>query len=591
MEDQKQIAIKKVFMNSVSKWEGTWDTKILYWDEAKGNFMKMKLQILLTKHKELIYQTQSGFVLRIDYAQEILEQPKIMTNLEQLKFLQWHGQIGQDNKRQGKWTATWDGEIIAYVGGMYCHDGKKQGLWKELIENFWSRAQVFEVGSYQNDEKIGLWKYIQKEKNIGSGLYNEQGQKDGKWTELFENFFESSQVFYQGIYREGIKIGKWIIIWKDEEVGWGNYENNEKNGLWIELSKEFQQDSQVTYAGLYQNGKKINRWNTYYNQKKIGGGFYDDCFLKHGKWIDLIENFSNDRQITLIGLYNKGQKVGIWDWEELSHFSRFKKISGGLYNGQGQKNGIWYGLTRNYSYISEITSKGKYKNGKKIGNWNLFFLDKQIGGGEYNEKSLKNGNWIEVDDFWVFCESSLQGEYLNGIKIGKWIIKWEGKQLGGGQYDENNLKNGKWIELSQAFYEDSQVTHAGLYQNGKKVGRWNIYYNNKKIGGGSFDECCLKHGKWIDLIDNFHCDKEVTVQGEYLNGRKIGNWVYILNHKQIGGGLYDHQSQKQGKWVELSTHFCEVEQETNQGVYQNGLKIGKWISLKKGFEKQSVMEY
>ncbi|CAK76076.1 unnamed protein product (macronuclear) [Paramecium tetraurelia] len=360
-------------------------------------------------------------------------------------------------------------------------------------------------------------------------------------------------------------MGQWIINWMDEEVGCGNYENNQKNGLWIELSTEFQIDSEVKYAGLYQNGKKVGRWNTYYNKKKMytdlicyfsGGGFYDECFLKHGKWIDLIDNFSNDRQIAIIGEYNKGEKIGIWDWKELSHFSRFKTIGGGLYNGQGQKNGIWHGLTKNYSYLSRITYKGKYKNGKKIGNWNLFFLEKQIGGGEYNEKSLKNGNWIEVDNFWVFwyclqynnSESLCQGEYLDGKKIGKWIIKWEGEQLGGGQYDENNLKNGKWIELSQEFYQDSQVTYAGLYQNGKKVGRWNTYYYKKKIGGGSYDECFLKHGQWIDLIDNFYwyyfeqilnliSDNEVTVQGEYLNGRKIGNWVYVLDGKLMQDNL------------------------------------------------------
>ncbi|CAK76075.1 unnamed protein product (macronuclear) [Paramecium tetraurelia] len=127
MENQKQITFKKVCINSSSKWEDTWYTRILYWDKAKGTFMKMKLQILLTKNKELIYQAFSGYFLRMqiyafklsDLVEEILFLPQITTNLEQLKFLRWHGLIGQDNQRIGKWTATWDGEIIAYVGGVY----------------------------------------------------------------------------------------------------------------------------------------------------------------------------------------------------------------------------------------------------------------------------------------------------------------------------------------------------------------------------------------------------------------------------------------------------------------------------------------
>ncbi|CAD8117663.1 unnamed protein product [Paramecium primaurelia] len=51
---------------------------------------------------------------------------------------------------------------------------------------------------------------------------------------------------------------------------------------------------------------------------------------------------------------------------------------------------------------------------------------------------------------------------------------------GGGSYDEEDgeIKIGKWIELKEGFSKDSQILYQGEYQNGKKLGRWEIMYRH-----------------------------------------------------------------------------------------------------------------
>lgn len=54
---------------------------------------------------------------------------------------------------------------------------------------------------------------------------------------------------------------------------------------------------------------------------------------------------------------------------------------------------------------------------------------------------------------------------------------------GGGSYNYQGQKDGKWIELSDRYYNFSQVTSVGEYRNGNKVGNWEYYlnYENNKL--------------------------------------------------------------------------------------------------------------
>ncbi|CAD8203039.1 unnamed protein product [Paramecium octaurelia] len=518
-----------------------------------GIFYRYKKQFYIIKdNSEVKYLTEEGQILRIDIT-STNQQAEVLKKWEQIVKLYWKGQHDTNRVKVGKWTATWQGEIIKDVGGTYNNFGEKQGQWKDLITNYWSLAQVYEVGKYQKGLRQGKWMFLYKDQEIGCGVYNLQGEKNGKWLELSNAFCENSKVSYIGEYYNGKKIGRWDIYFKyqgkNNKIGGGEYDQARKQrkiGQWIDISDGFFEDSQITFHGDYKNGKKFGKWDimfTWNGQNKIGGGLYDQHGegLKIGKWIDIYDQYQQNRQITYNGEYKNGKKVSRWDiW--FNYIGKSNKMGGGSYDEQGQelKVGSWLELSDGFCDSSQVTYNGEYEIGKKVGRWEAWFNKEgkniKIGCGSYDEggEGFKNGQWIDVHDQYLDCRQvAYYGEYRFGKKVGRWEIRFEDNEIGGGWFDQagEGLKNGQWIDISDGFYQESQVTFHGEYQNGKKIGRWDIWYNkegqNIKIGGGSYDEEGLgvKIGQWIEISDQFDDYYEVTQKGKYQNGIKVGNWL------------------------------------------------------------------
>ncbi|CAD8213612.1 unnamed protein product [Paramecium pentaurelia] len=502
---QQQLGLEK---EGLKQQEFPQELETEFWSGSR--FIRTKLLINLQNNNQIQY-ILDGSIIRSDQIKDTSIRPEILTNLEQIQYLLWKGDFGNNNKKIGKWIATWMGNTLDSVGGQYTNDGKKNGKWKELFQNYWKEAQVYEEGD---------WKYNYQDKTINGGKYNQKGEKVGQWTELSENFWDKSQIIYNGEYKDGKKVGRWVIQYEGVEIGVkslpfsanikanDDIANSNKNGKWIELSDGFYCNSQVTYEGQYRNGKKIGRWDIWwkkdYDDKikvQIGGGLYDEEYsFKIGKWIEQSERF--------------------WD-------------------------------------NSQVILKGEYKNGKKIDLWTIEAFGQQVGGGLYNkENSNKIGNWIELcDGFYGAAQIIKKGQYLNGKKIGKWDICYRENenqpfiQIGGGVYDEStSVKIGNWIELSDEFFDRSQVTFNGGYKNGKKVGKWSSYlkknygdFQNVQIGGGSYNEQdSLKVGEWIDVKEQFIVFQQLVYKGVYRDGKKIGSWMEIEIRKNQTRGIVNY---------------------------------------------------
>ncbi|CAD8129487.1 unnamed protein product [Paramecium sonneborni] len=236
---------------------------------------KTKFQITFTKDKQILY---------------LRDEQIIRTYLfySYIKFIESNLKTIQGNQK--KLESNWNGQIQKDVGGLYLIDGKKSGLWRDLIKNFWTKAQAYEVGEYTNDKRQGIWKYIYMDKEIGGGEYNNQGEKNGKWIELSEEFYQHSQVTYKGEYLNVKKLVMGYFLQGEIQEyqqfsgsGGGSYdEGSIKIGRWIN------DDSQVTYIGEYKIGKKIDRWDIVAWARKIGGGSYTERdSIKIGNWIEL----------------------------------------------------------------------------------------------------------------------------------------------------------------------------------------------------------------------------------------------------------------------------------------------------------------
>ncbi|CAK87951.1 unnamed protein product, partial (macronuclear) [Paramecium tetraurelia] len=496
-----------------------------------------------------------------------------------------------------KWIAAWKWETLKDVGGWYLNNGEKHGQWIDIIKNYQTKAQIYESGRiYEQKEVRQMEKCHHKQSLRSGGGYYEDGSdsvKIGKWIELIDNYQQFSQVSYNGEYNNGKKVGLWDIFHQvQKRIGGGSYDKRGiKVGKWIELSDGSYKYSQVSYIGEYYNGKKVGRWNIcqwdpYTNtNQQIGGGSYDQegDSIKIGRWIELSDGFCRDSQVTYIGVHKNGKKVGRWDlWyaERERPLIKNELIGGRSYNEIGDeiKFGMWTEQSDGYLDRSQVTYNGEYKNGQKVGQWDIFVKnrrtgsDEKIGGGQYDQKGsgIKTGKWVELSDDYHDCSQVTQvGIYENGKKIGRWDILYKNRDtninelIGGGSYNKLNdgYKIGTWIELNDWFSDSSQVTNNGEYKDGLKFGRWDIWYKNRDTklyqlmqdtikhlccsGGGFYQDDVnqIKLGIWIELNDGFWDYSQVTQHGKYQNGKKVGRWVFKFEGSQIGGGLYNEEGE------------------------------------------------
>ncbi|CAD8073584.1 unnamed protein product [Paramecium primaurelia] len=504
-----------------------------------------------------------------NYNEQILRQEKnklgqkndlVFNNLEQIKFLQFKGEYGVNGYKINQWNYFWNDVLVG--GGMYNHMGQKIGQWIDLHEDYQENKKIIEKGCYNQDQRRGVWQFYQDQYYIGGGSYSEDGLS--------------------------MKIGKWI-----------------------ELSDGFQKKSNITYIGEYKKGKKVNKWETWFQnqiQEKIliGGGSYDERgdVIKIGQWIELNKDFTYDFQLIHQGEYKNGKKVGIWITKLDGSY-----IGGGSYDERGDciKIGKWVELSAKFCSLSKVTFKGEYENGKKIGRWDTALSGIEIGGGSYDKEGqqIKIGKWIELND--ELCSEfyvTYNGEYKNDQKVGKWNIniqhikdKWN-ECIGDGLYDQkgDGIKIGKWIELCDGFNQQKQITYKGNYQNGVKVGKWVIFFNQKlrnnekkKIGGGFYDEKVngMKIGKWVELCNGFNQQKQITFKGNYQNGVKVGKWNLYFYVKQG-----DNEKKKKMQYIYVTKHQVEMYYMMIKEMVlklENGLKF--WINLirlNKQFLKVSI---
>ncbi|CAD8193548.1 unnamed protein product [Paramecium octaurelia] len=583
--------------------------------------IKKKFQFKLSDNNEILYSID-GRIIRMDcYGAQ-----QIMTNLEQINHLHWKGNWDQNFKKIGKWTAQWKDDYEG-VGGLYNENGNKEGIWKEMINNFWDQAKVYEIGDYVNGIRQGVWIYVFENKKIGGGVYKENGLKNGKWLELGEKFQRSSQIIYEGDYQNGKKCGAWNTMYRGKgnyeftKIGGGYFNEGQKDGDWIELSDFFSILSQVIYEGKYQFGKKYGRWNTqqrFSEESKfqqIGGGNFNEHGMKQGNWVELCSQFQSYIQITYSGDYQNGLKIGKWAtlFKEYSG-DKFRVIGGGSYDLKGVKNGVWVELCDRFYRNYQLIFQGEYQNGLKSGMWTSQFRSRiddeyeKIGGGLYDLHGWKEGIWVELDDYFSRNAQVIsKGKYKNNKKYGQWSTKFEGETIGGGFYNIEGMKEGYWIDLSDRyseyiieqllyhFYRYNSYIYQGEYKNGRRSSKWTIVYYNEtrydgdtfqfrtKIGGGQFDNNGLKTGKWEELISDYNLCKQVTFIGEYQKGIKKGIWNTMLKEssilKLIGFGLFDEIGMRNGKWIEIADEFRNANQLIQSGEYKNGQKNGEWVIM------------
>ncbi|CAD8194111.1 unnamed protein product [Paramecium octaurelia] len=387
---------------------------------------------------------------------------QIFKNIEQIQNLEWKGDLKDSIKQIGEWKAFWQNSPL-YQRVMYNTNGRKEGLCHEVFSSFTKQNYLVESGIYKDGIRVGKWmtnkflwigqSYVGQQL-LNKGIYNGKGQKIRRWIELHPEFSKNLLLIYKGRYFDDVK-----------------------NGIWWTKFKYFSENSYST----------------------IGGGTYVNG-LKNGYWIDTCQYFNNLMQFLESGTYNQGVRTGIWTIKnngknlEKLHFPNM------IYDENGQKQGIWMEISKyliqSEKLVTFIVLQGCYVDGEKDEYWDiLLFINNQIrqkGGGRYNQ-GKKVGKWKELelqnDQFWRIE----QGEYKDGKKYGLWE-----------SFPLNYRRNWDTNTSSSINTELFPTRIIGTFnQNGKEEGCW-MYLNE------------------TDQYNKFNCLNLQRV--EFINGIKKINY-------------------------------------------------------------------
>ncbi|CAD8213758.1 unnamed protein product [Paramecium pentaurelia] len=406
-----------------------------------------------------------------------------------------------------------------------------------------------------NNKKFGKWKAFWNQRRLQNveGYY-ENGSKIGLWNELFKNYFSQAKVFETGQYQNNYRVGKWKYIYKKAEIGGGKYSNemhNMKIGQWIELDDEFRNQKQVIYNGEYNCGNKVGSWDICFRQDEInkftiiGGGQYDEKGngLKNGLWIDLDEEFNCIKQVIMTGNYENGKKTGRWNIKyRLEINQSFSKIS------QLKIIAVVDNIIKKVQKLEDglIQMRDFILKNKQLIMVNIKMVQKQVHGQLTLEKIRKvNLNQLVVENI-------------------KKVLK---------------LDNGlNWMKNS--ILKNKQF----MGENIKMVQKW-------VHGGGGEYQNGIKIGQWTDLDEEYNEEKEAIYKGNYQNGQKIGKWDICFRYYQEnnGGGFYSKSGIKVGQWTDLDEGFQNHRYRIIIGKYKNGKKFGLWDTFLYG--RQQILNY
>ncbi|CAD8194002.1 unnamed protein product [Paramecium pentaurelia] len=441
-------------------------------------------------------------------------------------------------KKVFKSNAIWKGEILKGVGGQYSNDGKKHGQWQDLSENYWEYVYIYLLF-------IKIRAQIQE---VGEYLNN---QKKGIWKYIYKY-----RVICGDSYEQGFKNRQWTDLdegFKDYLIvqvkifWWWILQNIRflKWNLWIEFSNGFSSSSQIYHKGENQNGK--NRSLVFLLQRKQSKSFSENWWrfllrrCEKCKWVELSNGFYCSSQVLHKGEYKNGRKIGVWDID----FKQWNKklwelIGGGAQDNQGLKHEKWIYFNDSFKEENQVTYHCLYKNGQIIGRYDINYrqnqnkLWEQIGGGSY-EQGQKNGLWVIL----IGVRSYIRMNINMTKKLVNGIL----------------ITNIIMINLENKCYEI--------------IFQYIVKEVFMKMDQKMVDEIIVKSL----LVVNILMVKKLGNKILFQIVDQICNQIINLL-QQSGGGSYDQFFQKNGLWIDLSDGFKSSNQVVCNGVYKNGKKIG-----------------
>ncbi|AZQ42739.1 WG repeat-containing protein [Nonlabens ponticola] len=473
----------------------------------------------------------------------------------------------------GRWL-VYDKYDNEYIEGFRNMKGK-QGEWKAR------RTSPNDKGRYNVEpvhEPLYGYKYTRE------NLFFEDNLSHGTFTSTYVVSKTSEyDVLTRGQFYQGKKVGKWYYYQKIQEGATFlsdilSYKDDKLNGLQQSFYRsEGEPKLKETYVAV--DGLK-NGFNSFYDVEgnMLKKAQYKDGIL-NGEQVTYYKNgtirmigsavdgemdgemqlfyINGDRNIE--GFYSKGKPKG--EFTFYRDDNKFLQV--------GLKDNMYHGLKRSFTPEGKVISQGEFDNGVAIG---THFMknsqgDKDIYKLTYNKGELKEktGQLLSTDDYVISLnngkyddaykftndQKTVIGTYDNGLRVGSWEII-DNARVTNLKFEENGLRDGAITIVdgsAKTIGQYEQDLPVGLwettqsFQSGELQERFKFQYINGKKDGEWFKEYRKKPGKKL----------KTTSVKYYDNGERTGTWnnsytfITKVNNRQYYGESEDNISWSEKK--------------------------------------------
>ena len=198
------------------------------------------------------------------------------------------------------------------------------------------------------------------------------------------------------------------------------------------------------------------------------------------------------------------------------------------------------------------------------------------------DKIYYNSNWDVTNsndyEYYIEVNKSENNEYKSFYKTG------EPRSLFFcNEFNSEAIAKSKFISIYNEFSKEGNITCEGNFDNGNKVGLWIYYDDDKSIKTLFHYEKDSLNGK----SKNYFKNGNISSEGDYLNGKKSGLWICNKENKDrnyeetyIGG-------KQNGSYIS----YFDNKKIYEKGIMVDGWKNGNWITNYYDGSIKSIVEF
>lgn len=442
-------------------------------------------------------------------------------------------------------------------------DGSPEGVWTAYTPS----GALKSKGSRRNHQLEGEWTFYREDGTLERSVNYAGGKKSG-WEAVYA---ADGALVARMPWVEDVRSGTALDYHPNGTVA---REVPFNDGLEHGNGKEFAEDDgrlvsrMVFVRGVQVALEKLNRYGP--EGKKEGlwevlrasGAVQEEGTWRRGERHGVFRFYNAEGKLERMERYEYGERVIDAETTDLLEIKRELHPNGAVRRVGSYRNGKEHGVFREYSPEGDLVAGTLYLDGVRAGEGVTDALGNRI------------GHW----KLW-YPEGGLQAEgpYVDGVREGEWTF----------------------------YYPDGSVAQRGSYREGAFHGTWVWYYPD----GKTHREEVYRFGKEDGMCKEFSPEGAVLVEGEFVRGRRNGEWVMDVNDHRETGAYID--GEKSGEWIHTHAsgtvifrgsfvngmpegrHTWWYADGTRQltGLFVGGVKEGRWVHSRTDGTVQREEEY